>query len=104
MHYYQQADVPEAGWRGREREFLRQITLVMGQRNQLIWDIPFVDSLERNRAVYRVPRGKAFCCCWAFTPSLRPSRRWPRPARPTARWLYHGTTDCLPAQIATQGR
>ncbi len=24
----------------RERDFLRQITLVMGQRNQLVWDIP----------------------------------------------------------------
>ena len=41
----------------RERAFLRRITLVMGQRNQLIWDIPMIDSLERNRAVYRIPRG-----------------------------------------------
>ena len=41
----------------RERAFLRQITLVMGQRNQLIWDIPMIDSLERNRAVYRISRG-----------------------------------------------
>ena len=40
----------------REREFLIQITLVMGQRNQLIWDIPVIDSLERNRAVYRISR------------------------------------------------
>ena len=41
----------------RERAFLRRITLVMGQRNQLIWDIPMIDSLERNRAVYRISRG-----------------------------------------------
>ena len=40
----------------RAREFLTQITLVMGQRNQLIWDIPVIDSLERNRAVYRISR------------------------------------------------
>jgi len=39
----------------RDRDFLRQITLVMGQRNQLVWDIPAVDSFELNRAVYRVP-------------------------------------------------
>lgn len=39
----------------REREFLRQITLVMGQRNQLLWDIPVIDSFERNRAIYRLP-------------------------------------------------
>ena len=38
----------------REREFLRQITLVMGNRNQLLWDIPVVDSFERNRAIYRI--------------------------------------------------
>ena len=39
----------------RERAFLSRITLVMGQRNQLIWDIPVIDSFERNRVVYRVP-------------------------------------------------
>jgi ABC-2 type transport system ATP-binding protein len=41
-------------WR-RERAFLRQITLVMGQRNQLVWDIPARDSFELNRAIYRLP-------------------------------------------------
>ena len=39
----------------RERAFLRQITLVMGQRNQLVWDIPAADSFELNRAIYRLP-------------------------------------------------
>jgi ABC-2 type transport system ATP-binding protein len=39
----------------RERAFLRQITLVMGQRNQLVWDIPASDSFELNRAIYRIP-------------------------------------------------
>jgi ABC-2 type transport system ATP-binding protein len=38
----------------RERDFLRRITLVMGQRNQLVWDIPVIDSLERNRAIYGI--------------------------------------------------
>jgi ABC-2 type transport system ATP-binding protein len=41
-------------WR-REKAFLRQITLVMGQRNQLVWDIPAADSFELNRAIYRIP-------------------------------------------------
>jgi viologen exporter family transport system ATP-binding protein len=40
----------------RQREYLEQITLVMGQRNQLVWDIPVIDSLERNRAIYRIER------------------------------------------------
>ena len=39
----------------RERDFLRQITLVMGQRNELYWDIPAIDSFELNRAIYRIP-------------------------------------------------
>jgi ABC-2 type transport system ATP-binding protein len=39
----------------REKSFLRQITLVMGQRNQLVWDIPAMDSFELNRAIYRIP-------------------------------------------------
>ena len=39
----------------REKDFLRQITLVMGQRNQLVWDIPAVDSFELNRVIYHIP-------------------------------------------------
>jgi ABC-2 type transport system ATP-binding protein len=39
----------------RERAFLSQITLVMGQRNQLVWDLPVVDSFDLNRAIYRIP-------------------------------------------------
>ena len=41
----------------RQREFLRQITLVMGHRNQLVWDLPVADSFERNRAIYRLDAG-----------------------------------------------
>jgi ABC-2 type transport system ATP-binding protein len=41
-------------WR-RDKAFLRQITLVMGQRNHLVWDIPAADSFELNRAIYRIP-------------------------------------------------
>ncbi len=39
----------------RERAYLRQITLVMGNRNQLAWDIPALDSFDLNRAIYRLP-------------------------------------------------
>jgi ABC-2 type transport system ATP-binding protein len=39
----------------RERAFLRQITMVMGNRNQLQWDLPALDSFELIRAVYRLP-------------------------------------------------
>ena len=39
----------------RQRLFLQQITLVMGNRNQLEWDIPVHDSYDLLAAVYRVP-------------------------------------------------
>jgi ABC-2 type transport system ATP-binding protein len=40
----------------RDRNYLRQITLVMGNRHQLQWDIPCIDSFELNRAVFRILR------------------------------------------------
>jgi len=40
----------------RERDFLGRIALVMGNRNQLQWDLPALDSFELNRAVYGVGR------------------------------------------------
>jgi ABC-2 type transport system ATP-binding protein len=40
----------------RSPDFLRQITLVMGNRNQLSWDLPALDSFELQRAIYAIPR------------------------------------------------
>jgi ABC-2 type transport system ATP-binding protein len=39
----------------RQRAFLEQITLVMGNRNQLAWDLPALDSFELQRAIYGIP-------------------------------------------------
>ena len=36
----------------RKAAFLRQITLVMGQKQQLLWDLPALDSLRINATVY----------------------------------------------------
>ena len=38
----------------RQRQFLEKITLVMGQKQQLIWDLPALDSLKINAAVYDI--------------------------------------------------
>jgi ABC-2 type transport system ATP-binding protein len=38
----------------REPRFLRQISLVMGQKQQLLWDLPALDSLRINAAVYNL--------------------------------------------------
>jgi viologen exporter family transport system ATP-binding protein len=40
----------------RQSDYLRQMTLVMGNRNQLQWDLPALDSFELNRAIYRLQR------------------------------------------------
>jgi ABC-2 type transport system ATP-binding protein len=42
--------------RRREAAFLTQITLVMGQKQQLLWDLPPSDTFLMNRAVYDIPR------------------------------------------------
>ena len=38
----------------RKNDYLRTMTLVMGQRNRLSWDIPAADSFLLNQAVYRI--------------------------------------------------
>ncbi len=39
----------------RRREYLQTMTLVMGQRSRLSWDIPAADSFLLNQAIYRIP-------------------------------------------------
>lgn len=38
----------------RSDDYLRSMTLVMGQRNRLSWDIPAADSFLLNQAIYRI--------------------------------------------------
>ena len=38
----------------RQEGFLQKITLVMGQKQQLLWDLPALDSLKINAAVYNI--------------------------------------------------
>jgi ABC-2 type transport system ATP-binding protein len=42
--------------RTRPVELLRSIMLVTGQKQQLLWDLPPVETFELNRAIYDVPR------------------------------------------------
>ena len=39
----------------REAAFLKSITLVMGQKQQLLWDLPPAETFALNRALYGVP-------------------------------------------------
>jgi ABC-2 type transport system ATP-binding protein len=42
--------------RRRDHQFLRRITLVMGQKQQLLWDLPPADTFLMNRAIYDLPK------------------------------------------------
>jgi ABC-2 type transport system ATP-binding protein len=46
-----------AGYRPQDRHaaFLKAITLVMGQKQQLLWDLPPADTFALNGAIYEVP-------------------------------------------------
>jgi ABC-2 type transport system ATP-binding protein len=40
----------------RANAFRRQFSLVMGQKNQLWWDLPAADSFQLHREIYSLPR------------------------------------------------
>ena len=55
--YPTSGSVTVAGYEPKRREsaFLRKITLVMGQKQQLMWDLPVSESLRINGAIYDIP-------------------------------------------------
>tara|TARA_Y100000589_G_scaffold163404_1_gene155280 strand:- start:3775 stop:4761 length:987 start_codon:yes stop_codon:yes gene_type:complete len=49
------------GYRPYERKpaFLNKISLIMGQKQQLIWDLPPIDSFYLNAAIYGIEKSEA---------------------------------------------
>ena len=43
----------------RDPRFLQLITLVMGQKQQLLWDLPPSETYAMNRAIYDIPKAQA---------------------------------------------
>lgn len=39
----------------RKNEFLKKIGLIMGQKNQLWWDLPAIDSFILQKEIYQIP-------------------------------------------------
>lgn len=39
----------------RKRDFLKEISFVMGNKNQLIWDLPAIDSFGYQKKIYEIP-------------------------------------------------
>lgn len=42
----------------KKHEFLKQISMVMGNKGQLWWDIPAIDTFELNREIFEVDKKK----------------------------------------------
>ena len=38
----------------KSRDFLKEISVVFGQKNQLWWDLPVINSFEFNKAIYEI--------------------------------------------------
>jgi ABC-2 type transport system ATP-binding protein len=58
-----------AGFTPKERKaaFLKTITLVMGQKQQLLWDLPAFDSFLVNQAIYEIPESEFQATMREFT-------------------------------------
>ncbi|GHF57229.1 ABC-2 type transport system ATP-binding protein [Deinococcus metalli] len=56
--------------RRREAAFLKRITLVMGQKQQLLWDLPALDSFLVNQAIYEIPDDEYHATMREFTEVL----------------------------------
>jgi ABC-2 type transport system ATP-binding protein len=39
----------------RNKEFLKSISLIMGQRQQLIWDLPAMETFRLNQKIFEIP-------------------------------------------------
>lgn len=42
----------------RQAEFQKQFALVMGQKNQLWWDLPAIETFLLNQAIYEIPEAQ----------------------------------------------
>ncbi len=42
----------------RKPAYLRQFTLVMGQKQQLLWDLPAIETFLVNQAIYEIPEAQ----------------------------------------------
>jgi ABC-2 type transport system ATP-binding protein len=42
----------------RSNTFLKSISLIMGQKNQLWWDLPAIESFNLGRDIYEIPEAK----------------------------------------------
>ena len=54
----------------RDKDFLKRISLVMGQKNQLWWDLPAAETFALNREIYEIPQDQYHKTLGALTDLL----------------------------------
>jgi ABC-2 type transport system ATP-binding protein len=42
----------------KQHEYLRQISFIMGQKNQMLWELPASDTFRLNQTIYEVPEAE----------------------------------------------
>ena len=59
--YPSQGSITVAGYLPFRRKvnFLKKITLIMGQKQQLIWDLPAIESFYLNASIYEIDKFEA---------------------------------------------
>ncbi|MFN4072129.1 MAG: ATP-binding cassette domain-containing protein [Thermus sp.] len=67
-------------WR-REKAFMKKITLVMGNKQQLIWDLPPLDTFRLNAAIYDIPEGEFRKRVWELAEMLSLTSKLHQPVR-----------------------
>jgi len=67
-------------WKDRKRH-VKNVGVVFGQRSQLWWDVPVIDSFELLRDIYRVPEGTYKRNCEELCETLELSEILRTPAR-----------------------
>ncbi|MFB7493565.1 ATP-binding cassette domain-containing protein [Streptomyces sp. NPDC056161] len=65
----------------RASGLLKRITMVMGQRNQLLWDLPAMDTFLANKAIYGIPPARFERILGELTDVLRLSDLVGKPVR-----------------------
>lgn len=65
----------------RKPEYLKIMTLVMGQRSRLSWDIPAADSFLLNQAIYHIPNDSYQRTLKELDELLELSPVWKKPVR-----------------------
>lgn len=67
-------------WKDR-KQYVRKIGVVAGQKSQLMWDLPPIDTFAFNREIYKIPKEKYIRTINEFTEILDLSEIVKRPVR-----------------------